>query len=295
MTASVSARETGRRVDIRSTVDICSFVDRLAVDDVGELLVAHDEANIPSVRGAVFVEGGRVCWAAARGLASRLTQLLMQPSGLDAATMEELYRRCKIERAPLGEFLVARGIVRPEDLRAALLQHTTESLDVLCDARTVARWWPRPGGYNARFTFKTSELLVRWFALRHGADGERLREALETFSDSTTGEWGAVFVRVPSLAAPLPIVVRGALPEKSFAVLRVGKWAASALDVAATFQGADVLVTAAEPGGTTLVAWRHEGRIVAGRMSPNGPARVLHRRAMMRRATPSPSTSETRT
>jgi len=294
--ASVSARETGRRVAVRTTVDICSFVDRLAVDDVGELLVVADgTTNAPSVRGAVFVESGRVCWAAARGLAPRLTQLLMEPSGLDAAGMEDIYRRCKLERAPIGEFLVARGIVRPDDLRAALLQHTTESLDVLCDERTVASWWPRPGGYNARFTFKTSELLAHWFAHRHGSTRERLGQTLDTFSSSVPGEWGALFVRVPSVAAPLPLIVRGALPEKSFSVLRVGKWAASALDVAATFQSEDVLVTAMESGGTTLVAWRHEDGIVAGRMTANGPARLLHQRATMRRAIQSASTCRTET
>lgn len=292
MTSAVSARETGRRVAIRTTVDICTFVDRLAVDDVGELLVVRDEATSPpSVRGTIFVEGGRVCWAAARGLAPRLTQLLRQPSGLDAAAMEDLYRRCKLEGAPLGEFLVARGIVRPDDLRAALLQHTTESLDVLCDDRTLASWWPRPGGYNARFTFKTSELLARWFAHRQGATGARLSAALDTFSESMPGEWGALFVRVPTLASPLPLLVRGELPEKSLSLLRVGKWAASALDVASTFQDADVLVTAMEAGGTSLVAWRHDGRIVAGRMGSNGPARVLHHRAAMRRAMRAPPAS----
>lgn len=285
MTASVSGRETGRHVAIRTTVDICTFVDQLALDDVGELLVVRDEAaNVPSVRGAVFVERGRVCWAAARGLAPRLTQLLREPSGLDAPAMENLYRRCKLEGAPLGEFLVARGIVRPDDLRAALLQHTTESLDALCDERALASWWPRPGGYNARFTFKTSELLAHWFAHRHGTPGAPLGAALATFSDSVPGEWGAVFMRVPTLAAPLPIVVRGEVPEKSLSLLRVGKWAASALDVASTFHDEDVLVTAMEPGGTSLVAWRYDGEIVAGRMGSNGPARVLHQRAATRRA-----------
>ena len=296
MTAPVSTRETGRRVAVRTTVDICSFVDRLTVEDVGELLVVADATtNVPAVRGAVFVESGRVCWAAARGLAPRLTQLLMKPSGLDAAAMEDLYRRCKLERAPLGEFLVKRGVVRPEDLRTALLQHTTESLDALCDERTVASWWPRPGGYNARFTFKTSELLAHWFAHRQGATRDERATTLEAFSDSVPGEWGALFVRVPSVAAPLPLIVRGALPEKSFAVLRVGKWAASALDVAATFQDDDVRVTAMEPGGTTLVAWRHEDGIVAGRMSANGPARLLHQRATARRAIRLASSRRTQT
>ena len=294
MTASVSSSETGRRVAIRprTAVDVFSFVDRLSVDDVGELLVMNDEpTKAPAVRGAVFVEGGRVCWAAAHGLAPRLTQLLMAPSGLDAGAMEHLYRRCKHERAPLGEFLVARGIVRPEDLRAALLQHTTESLDALCEERTLASWYPRPGGYNARFTFKTSELLARWFAHRHGATGHALHGVLSAFSDSTPGEWGAVYARVPTLAAPLPVVVRGSLPEKSVSLLRVGKWAASALDVASTFQDDDVFVMSTEVGGTALVAWRHDDAIVAGRMGPNGPARVLNQRAALRRAIRASSSS----
>ncbi|MBX3198424.1 MAG: hypothetical protein KF894_09860 [Labilithrix sp.] len=285
MTAPVSTRETGPRFALRSAVDLCAFVDDLDEGAAGELLVSSGQA---APGGAVFVERGRVCWAAARGLASRLTQLLMARSGASASTMEGLFRRCKEEGAPLGEVLVARRIVRPEDLRSALLQHTTESLDALCSDDASASFRPRAGGYSPRFTFTTSEVLVRSSARARLAGGgsahePSVEEALHPFSEAVAGEWGARFVRLGACAAPLPDAAIGVLPEKSAALLQVGKWAASALDVAATFQDEDALVTTLEYGGSTLIAWRHGRAIVAGRMGAQGPARVLNHRAALRR------------
>jgi hypothetical protein len=172
--------------------------------------------------------------------------------------------------------------VRPEHLRTALLQHTAESLAVLCED-TEATWCIRSGGYSPRFTFRTSELLPRWFGTVHGQPQRSITEVLAPFAEAASGEWGGVFVRSRSQAMPLPVAVRGELPDKSTSLLRVGKWAASALDLAATFQDENALVSAMEPGGSCLVAWRHGSLLVAGRMDGQGPARVLNHRAAARR------------
>ncbi|MBX3207304.1 MAG: hypothetical protein KF764_19815 [Labilithrix sp.] len=280
MTAPVSSRETGLQFAVRNAVDVCAFVDRLSHDAAGEILVAREGTL---ARGAVFVEGGRVCWAAARGLAPRLTELLIRSSGVDAETMESNFRHCKLAGVPLGELLVARGLVRDAELRAALLQHTIESMDALCHEDASASWRPRPGGYSPRFTFTTSEVLARSLGHAHRGLAAASDRALDVFSNAPPGEWGAAFIRGGAFAAPSPIAARGFLPETAAAVLRVGKWAASALDVAATFQSEDAFLTAMEAGGSSLVAWRHDQTIIAGRVWAQGPARILNHRATLRR------------
>jgi len=242
------------------------------------------------VRGSIFIEDGRICWAAAHGLARRLTQLLQKPSNIDTETMESYFRLCQVENVPLGELLVSRGVVEPEDLRAALLQHTIESLALLCGGDTsttspaTATFRPRPRKYNPRFTFNTTELLARSFAhsIAYRADFHPLLEAFDETGGNGGNEWAAVFARVPSISHPMPVALRGALPEKTAAVLSAGKWAASALDLTSTFQSEDALVSTTL-GGVALVAWRHRDLIIAGKMPALGPARLLNRRARLLR------------
>jgi hypothetical protein len=295
LTAPVSSRETGIRVAVRSASDVFDFIDRIDRAAVGELVI-RTVGESKEVRGVVFIEAGRVCWAAARGLARRLTELLIARSpGMDGRAMEELFRRCQQEGAPLGEFLVARGIVHPTELRKALLEHTAESLDVLCANDVEAGWCPRSGrGYSPRFTFSTTELLAR--NLRRALSPEERAMTSEvaellptTFAED---EWGAGFVRGVG-ALPSPVVVHGAVPATTRDVLCVGKWAASVLDLAATFQDDDALVTSMEKltgahAGAVFVAWRLQNgsscqAFVAGQMNPQGPARILNRRARARR------------
>ena len=88
---------------LRSALDVCAFVEELPADATGELMVTG-RGGTPE--GAVFVENRRVCWAAARGLAGRLGDLLGAPAKLDAARMESIYAECKLTRVLLGEYLV---------------------------------------------------------------------------------------------------------------------------------------------------------------------------------------------
>ncbi len=291
MTAPVSSRETGIRLDVRTPSDLCDFVDQMDGAAVGELVVRGPSRE---VRGIVFIEDRRVCWAAARGLARRLTELLLgRAPGISADAMEELFRRCKQEGTPLGELLVARGVVAPDDLRAALLEHTAESLGVLLSPGDAeVGWCVRPGpGYSARFTFHTAEVLARTARRSMSREEQVLAGEIDTALESAFGRggWGAAFIR-GSGAAPVPVAVFGELPATTRDVLRVGKWAASALDLASTFQDADALVSADAPGSDSVfVAWRlgldSPGldsplpAIVAGRTCAQGPGRILNQRA----------------
>src|SRR5262249_20565820 len=70
--ARLSPEETGARIGLAKTLDAWAFVDALGPHATGEIIVSAADGP----RGAVFVEAGRVCWSAARGLARRLTELL---------------------------------------------------------------------------------------------------------------------------------------------------------------------------------------------------------------------------
>ncbi|MBX3186720.1 MAG: hypothetical protein KF819_06880 [Labilithrix sp.] len=273
---------TKRDVGFPSSYDACAFVDALGADAVGEIAVSGAEGP----RGIVFVESGRVCWAAARGLAPRLTELLAARAALAPNAMEELFRACRARGAPLGEHLVETRLLDAQAFRDALLQHTAESLALLCTESARAAWRPRSGkGYSPRFTFATAELLAHVGATRHGETAARVRPILDaSFED---GDWAAAFVRPVDAAFPEPIALFGSAPGAARVLLRVGKWAASVLDVVATFSDESALYAVARPArakATAIVAFRHGGVVVAGETSAYGPARLLNLRAQARRS-----------
>lgn len=277
----MSAPPSARGVGLRNAYEGCSFVDELGSSAVGELVVSGTDGP----RGAVFVERGRVCWAAARGLSRRLTELLGQRAALAPEAMETHFRFCRERRIPLGEHLVSEGILDARDLRAALLRHTVESLGHLCDEGARGTWCPREGsGYSPQFTFTTAEILASIGATSHEDVAADLRPLLGMCFGE--GEWAAAFVRSASSAYPEPVAVHGPVPQGATMLVRFGKWAASALDVVAAFTEPTALFAvarASSKGATSLVAFRHGDAVVAGETGAHGPARILNRRAQQRR------------
>lgn len=284
MTVEVASRRSvARYVSLETTEDLCAFVDELDHGSAGQLVFATERT-----RGTVYVEDARICWAAAEGLSGRLTELLVAKATVDSDEMETLYRRCKSERTPLGEYLVSSGIVSGGDLRAALARHTVESIRALACSGGVAAWCPRPrGGYSARFTFGTSEVLTRAGAASDEARSTRAAEELEEcFSE---GEWACALVRDASRAAPSPIALHGDPPPAARDLTRMAKWAVSSLDMAEAFRAVDAMLSVELPRARrterreVLVAFRHEGIVYVGEATTHAPARVLHRRARAKR------------
>jgi hypothetical protein len=275
--ASADRPEPVAVAGLRTSFDACMLIDDLGPSATGEIVVS----GVDGPKGAVFVERGRVCWAAARGLARRLSELLGSRAAIGAHAMEEVFVTCKAERIPLGEHLVSRGLLRSEDLREALLQHTVECLHQLCTPDARAAFSLRSGrGYSPRFTFATTELLAHLGAATHPDVAARLRPVLE----ASFGEegWAAAFVRSPTSAWPEPIAVHGSAPRAVRALLRFGKWAASALDVSVAFSDDSALFMAFRNDGA-LVAFRQDDAVVAGETGLHGPARILNHRAQQRR------------
>lgn len=260
---------------LRTAHDVYPLVDELGPAAVGELFIAGEDG----ARGAIFVEQGRVCWAAAHGLAPRLTQLLLSRASIPPTEMESIFRSCKAERTPLGEHLIRLGVLREGDLRSALLQHTVESVGRLAGSPACATWCPRPGkGYSPKFTFTTAELFAFAGGERHRSLLDQVTPLLATSFD--TG-WGAAFIRTEECAYPEPIAMFGSRISHARPLLQMGKWAASVLDVVTAFNDPSAIL-AVKRGSSHLVAFRHGAAIVVGETDAHGPARILNRRARER-------------
>jgi hypothetical protein len=269
-------------VGLRNVREVCALIDELELPATGEIAVSRGEL----ARGSVYIEKGRVCWAAAQGLARRLTELLGAHASLARGQMESFFVSCRRQNVPLGEHLVARGVLAASDLREALLQHTAESLACLFDVPAHGVWTPRSGkGYSPRFTFTTSELFARVGASTHARQAASLGPLLEeTFAGT---DWGAAVVRTPSHASPEVVAVWGAIPDTSTSLLRLGQWAASSLDMAGSFSDPEAFISTSRStaaGVRSVVAFRRGEAVVAGETDEHGPARILNRRAQARRA-----------
>lgn len=275
-------RAAARHVRLGTVAELCAFVDDLERDAAGELVVEAGE-----VRGSIYIEHARICWAAAAGLSRRLTELLVERAGLDAGSMAHLYRACRDARVPLGEYLVERGVVSADDLRAALAQHTVESLRRLTGPQRSGQFRRRQhAGYNARFTFGTAELLAKSGASTRN-EAARLAEAEMVACFSPEG-WAAAFVRSVGRSAPEPIALHGEAPAEAQALARLARWATSALDLVAAFSTGEPLVAVRVPperaraGRESALAFRLGELVIAGEAGAHCAARILNRRARHR-------------
>lgn len=129
-------------------------IERLRNVDSGLLSFGDDPV------GGIFVEQGRVCWVAARGLERRLRDLLSAHSRMSTDELARMYERCRAEGRLLGETLVDEGLIDPSALQRALRRHSAECLVELCSSRRATSWWSHGGrGYAPRFTFRAVDLL----------------------------------------------------------------------------------------------------------------------------------------
>ena len=113
------------RVHWNTLVEVLSRVERLSSTDSGLLSFG------PTPLGGIFVERGRVCWVAARGLQQRLRDLL-EDYTKDVDALARVAERCRAEGLLLGQTLVAEGLLQPSELEVALRRHSAECLIELC-------------------------------------------------------------------------------------------------------------------------------------------------------------------
>lgn len=200
--------------------------------------------------GGVFVENGRVCWAAARGMAHRLSDLL-SAKARPGSDLDALYRRCREDQTPFGETVVASGIVSAQDFESTLRQHTAESLVEIMRAGDAGTWTARAGQYAPRFTFAPRDTFFDVVDTMLGRHRDAAREELGALA--TPSRRGAAFVSIGSQA--IPVMTCGNVPLRPLGVL--GAWAMSLRDAA--YQLAvepRFAIGTADTGDTTVVWWQ---------------------------------------
>jgi hypothetical protein len=239
-------------------VDLLAAVDARPPSESGAFVIDTGD----TMRGSVLVETSRVCWAQAPGRSARLRDLLRHHAEreLDDAELAEALTRCRDENRALGDLLAERELVTEHGLRAALKQHTVESLIAQCDGSSEpVTWVPHRQRYHARFTFPPIELLAAAGAELYPAEAEGaerglapVRPAARTASSFAIGDDDeAVAVCVAGVAT---------LPVRE--LLALGDWAAAALAVCNGFSAAVMERAVAAVTGSAVLGWRSARRLV---------------------------------
>jgi hypothetical protein len=206
-----------------------------------------------SHQGTILVEDRRVCWAVATDMENRLTGLLRaeKDTPLSRDAFEAVYQECRLKQMPLGETLVARGLVSNDGLRSALRQHTAEAIGRLAAAAPLNLTWSsnRTRRYDAEFTFTASELLCCIGALGLEFEAE---QAGMTLREVTPGpSVGVAFLA--RIGHPLPVAQVSAESWCCQSLLDLGEWAREALG---NGDGADGNVLGSDTVNSLKRAWR---------------------------------------
>ena len=252
---------------VRALGELLELVHELPDGATGELVVGEEDAPL----GAIFVERGRVCWAAARGLGRRLIDLLTRTSArpLDPLAVESLYRRCRETRTPFGERLVQEGLIASDELRAALRRHTLESCALLSASQARTRWFPRPrGGYNPAFTYSTAELVVSAGAARDCLRAEVARQELQRVASKRL--CGLAFARDAGFAEPTAIAALDADDMKPRTLSAIGRWSADALDVASAVTRKVRFHVVSTAGGHAALTWERDAVAYVALLADHG-------------------------
>jgi hypothetical protein len=238
--------------EVPTLVRLLKGIDRLPDGATGALVFTSQD----SPQGTVLVEDNRVCWAAASNMGHRLTDILRHESDppLPAETFEEVYEECYQRSSPLGETLVARGLVTSEGLWHGLLRHTAEAICVLASSSSLSPVWAsnRTRRYNAEYTFSTPELLscIGSFGFE-----EQANEAQQTLREITPREAVGLAYLVDS-SRELPLAHVAAEGRDCEQLVELGKWARRALPEDAEDEEEIVGVVDSVEGPMLRRAWR---------------------------------------
>lgn len=241
------------RVDVPAVLRLLTDIERLHAGASGAFVIGA--AGHPE--GTVLVEDGRVCWAGARGMSSRMTDLLRHQADppLDGAQIEAIYGRCRAGGKPLGEALVESGLVSPDGLRRALRQHTVEALAILGTSMSTQPYvWVTRGEkrYDARFTFTSVELLLGLGAMCEPAAAVKAHPIVVTAAECGLG---AAFVRSDVAALPVPVAAVGLDSTPVATLVGLGRWTVEMLDLANVYAPTRRVLATSTPTGEAFVAW----------------------------------------
>ncbi len=217
------------RIRPENVFPVLDVIEKLPAGASGALLYRKAGQHA----GMVLVDAGRVCWAVAERMQSRLTDILRKLTrpALEAQVFEEVFVRCHKQNTPFGEALVAAGLVTPETLRRALRQHSAEALVRLAmmagETASVFTAHQRLS-YNARYTFTTPELLTTACELRNKKLASAARAELRRVLPPEAG--GIVFARCDD-QEPLPVALQGTEVTSVMMVADLARFCCCAQDV----------------------------------------------------------------
>jgi len=239
-------------VTARATVlEVFRAIETVPTTACGALVRRRDDG---ATVGAVLVEHGRVCWAISDRQTRHLTDALAEATGtLSRDQLNELFAECRAGQLPLGETLIARGLVALPVLHRTLLRHTCEAIEAMArDGSSTWAWVEHRGrGYHPMLTFCPAEILVGVSEIeepaRAHAAAARLRATLRD------GERGlALRARAPAL--PIAQIGCEALDLPTLADLIAQATEATAI---AMTLGVEVIVS--ELGDLACATWADDG------------------------------------
>jgi len=235
---------------IASVLRLLAFVDDLPFGATGVLDFGE--------QGLILLESRKICWAVARCMRLRLTDILRNQSTppLPREAVEEIYRRCKGNGKPIGEALVTSGLVTEAGLRVALFKHNGEAIAHLAGSGMAPNGFVSHTrtGYDPKFSFSPGEVLAMLGSLDDPA--RALAAQIELGNTLVPDSFGAAFVRSSTSAGALIIAVDRACDLPVSDLLEVCNWTAGLFDVAHTFDPEASLALATWGGHLALVAWR---------------------------------------
>lgn len=164
--------------------------------------------------GGVFIDQGRIAWAAAPGTRRFLSDGLVA-AGVDAREMSELLRTARDTHTPLGRLVVQRGLMGPGDFARVLFEHTVVSLGAMASEHIghITVQERRGGTFAMAETFPVVPLLAE--SVRRVLTSQQEASELpdpELLAVEVSVVEGAAFPvrvlgqRAPSLSSLLPLI-----------------------------------------------------------------------------------------
>jgi hypothetical protein len=242
------------------------LVESLPPSARGAFLVGPHEEPL----GTILIEANRLCWGAASGMSGRLRDILRSHchGSVRDGELDAIYDRCRRESQPLEHALVVSGLFTPDHMRAALKQHTIESLLAL-DAAVIsvcggqARQWPMQWidhvgrGYNPRYTFGAVEVMAGVGTQRLAeTDAVHMTEHLEGLTEQDSAL--VAFSFQPD-GTPLYVAAQTQVPLNLQDLIDLTTWADAALGASPGFSPAVARACVQSANGGT-VAWRYRGQ-----------------------------------
>ena len=208
--------------------------------------------------GIVLVQSRKICWAVARTMRVRLTDILRGQTRppLPREAVEEIYRACRDSGQPIGEALVASKLVTEVGLRTALFKHNGEAIVSLAESGALLQRFVRHGraGYDPKFAFSPCELLAMLGARDDPARATAAQ--LELTDIWVPDSVGVAFVRSSAVAGSLIIAVDRDCDFGVGDLMEVCNWVSGLFDMARTFDHEVFAARAALGERAMLVTWR---------------------------------------